>query len=137
MLAKTAARAAARAAACAAIFASIGCYHFAFDLPPPEGACAAAGTAPTPAAQGRTRASAGAGGEGRAGVGATVEYVSHPPTYVNGFVGTGRVDTRVYCAHPLRTELNVGVGDVLISMATLLIYTPHTLTVVCPAVEAK
>jgi hypothetical protein len=82
-----------------------GCYHFAFDLAPPD---------------------TGAASE-------TVSYVSRPPTYVNGFFGTGKVDTKAYCAHPLRTELHVSATDVLISIATLLIYTPHTLTVVCPA----
>jgi hypothetical protein len=81
-----------------------GCYHFAFDLGPPEN---------------------GASLE-------TVSYVTRPPTFINGFFGTGNVDAKVFCAHPLRTELFVSATDVLVSVATLLIYTPHTLTVVCP-----
>src|SRR5262245_11468304 len=83
-----------------------GCYHFSFELPqqPP--------VAP-PAA--------------------TVTHTERVPTYVNGFVGTGRVDTSRYCANPIRTELRVTAADVLLSVATLLIYTPHTLTVTCPA----
>lgn len=53
--------------------------------------------------------------------------------YVNGFVGAGRVDTRRYCEEPVRTELKVAAVDVLLSIVTLLIYTPHTLYVTCPA----
>jgi hypothetical protein len=82
----------------------IGCYHFSFELP-------RAGPA-TPA---------------------TVTYRERVPTYVNGFVGTGKVDVSRYCADPIRTELRVEAADVLLSMATLLIYTPHTLFVTCPA----
>jgi hypothetical protein len=63
---------------------------------------------------------------------ATVTYVDHPPTFLNGFIGKGRVDAERYCAHPIRTELKVGATDVLVSVATLLIYTPHTLEVTCP-----
>jgi hypothetical protein len=63
----------------------------------------------------------------------TVTYTSHPATFVNGFIGTGTVDAHAYCPHPIRTELHVSAGDVLLAMATLLIYTPHTLDVVCPA----
>src|SRR5688572_13591273 len=55
------------------------------------------------------------------------------PTYLNGFVGVGRVDATRYCAEPLRTQLKVTAKDVAISIATLLIYTPHTLYVTCPA----
>lgn len=55
------------------------------------------------------------------------------PTYFNGFVGTGRVDTTKYCAAPVRTRLKVTATDVLLSVATLLIYTPHTLYITCPA----
>jgi hypothetical protein len=90
--------------------APLGCYHFAFDLPraselPRNGPASAA----------------------------TVTYTERVPTYVNGFVGTGRVDVSRYCADPIRTELRVAAADVLLSMATLLIYTPHTLSVTCPA----
>lgn len=53
-------------------------------------------------------------------------------TYLNGFVGTGRVDTSRFCEDPVRTRLKVRASDVLISIATLLIYTPHTLYVTCP-----
>ena len=81
-----------------------GCYHFAFEQPP---------ATPGPAE--------------------TVTFTERVPTYVNGFVGTGRVDTARYCAHPVRTELKVTASDVLLSMATLLIYTPHTLSVTCPS----
>jgi hypothetical protein len=66
----------------------------------------------------------------------TVTYTSHPATFVNGFVGTGVVDAHAYCPHPVRTELHVGAGDVLLAMATLLVYTPHTLEVVCPAPQS-
>ncbi len=55
------------------------------------------------------------------------------PTYLNGFVGVGRIDATQYCADPLRTQLKVTATDVLLSIATLLIYTPHTLYVTCPA----
>jgi len=53
------------------------------------------------------------------------------PTWLNGFVGTGRVVTAKYCEDPVRTELQVRATDVLISIATLLIYIPHTLYVTC------
>jgi hypothetical protein len=86
--------------------APLGCYHFAFDLP-------RAGPAPP----------------------TTVTYTERVPTYVNGFVGTGRVDASRYCSDPIRTELRVTAADVLLSMATLLIYTPHTLSVTCPALH--
>ncbi len=55
------------------------------------------------------------------------------PTYLNGFVGVGRIDATRYCAEPLRTQLKVTATDVILSIATLLIYTPHTLYVTCPA----
>lgn len=58
------------------------------------------------------------------------------PTYVNGFVGTGEVDTTRYCDEPVHTELRVTATDVLLSVATLLIYTPHTLYVTCPVPTA-
>ncbi|MFP2907705.1 Bor/Iss family lipoprotein [Pyxidicoccus sp. 3LFB2] len=70
-------------------------------------------------------------------------HVTHEvrvPTYLNGFVGTGRVETARYCEQPVRTELEVTATDVLLSLVTLLIYTPHTLRVTCeqPApVEAR
>jgi hypothetical protein len=64
--------------------------------------------------------------------GPTVTYVSHPATFLNGFVGTGSVDALAYCPDPIRTELKVSFTDVLVSVASLLVYTPHTLKVVCP-----
>jgi hypothetical protein len=60
-----------------------------------------------------------------------VTHVERAPTYLNGLLGTGEVDTSRYCADPVRTELKVKATDVLISIATLLIYTPHTLYVTC------
>jgi hypothetical protein len=78
-----------------------GCYHFSFEQRP----------AP-PGAR-------------------LVVHKERPATYVNGFVGTGAVDVKKYCADPIRTELRVTATDVLLSMATLLIYTPHTLYVTC------
>ena len=63
----------------------------------------------------------------------TVTYTNHPATFVNGFIGTGVIDAHSYCPNPIRTELHVSATDVLVSIATLLIYTPHTLDVVCPA----
>jgi len=67
----------------------------------------------------------------------TVTYKVRSPTYLNGFVDTGRVDTRALCAQPVRTELRVTATDVLLSAVTLLIYTPHTLYVTCPVTEAR
>jgi hypothetical protein len=58
-------------------------------------------------------------------------YQERRPTYLNGFLGTGTVDTAKYCAEPVRTELRVTGADVLLSVVTLLIYTPHTLYVTC------
>jgi hypothetical protein len=60
-------------------------------------------------------------------------YKVRVPTYVNGLVGTGKVNTAQYCAKPVRTELRVETTDVLLSVVTLLIYTPHTLYITCPA----
>ena len=91
------------AAALAATLVSGGCYHFSFEQR------AAAPATPT------------------------VVYTERVPTWVNGFVGTGTVQTTRYCAQPIRTELRVTAADVLLSMVTLLIYTPHTLSVTCPA----
>lgn len=71
---------------------------------------------------------------------AQVTHSERVATWFNGFVGTGQVDTQQYCADPIRTELRVRASDVLISIATLLVYTPHTLYVTCgvpaePAIE--
>jgi hypothetical protein len=94
-----------RALVCTVALAAMlasGCYHFSFEQR------AAAPATPT------------------------VVYTERVPTYVNGFVGTGTVQATRYCEHPIRTELRVTAVDVLLSMATLLIYTPHTLSVTCP-----
>ncbi len=61
----------------------------------------------------------------------TVTYERSVPTYLNGFVGNGRIDTSELCDNPIRTELRVTPADVAVSAATLLIYTPHTLYVTC------
>lgn len=63
---------------------------------------------------------------------ATRTYRVRRATYLNGFVGNGRVDTEAYCDDPIRTELRVTAADVAISALTLLIVTPHTLYVTCP-----
>ncbi|NMO18138.1 hypothetical protein HPC49_50750 [Pyxidicoccus fallax] len=60
-----------------------------------------------------------------------VTHEERVPTYLNGFIGTGRVDTSRYCDQPVRTELQVTATDVLLSIVSLLIYTPHTLRVTC------
>jgi hypothetical protein len=80
-----------------------GCYHFTFEERP------------------------------RAPSDATVVHEVRRPTYLNGFVGNGRVDTSRFCEDPVRTELRVTATDVVVSVGTLLIYTPHTLYVTCPA----
>lgn len=41
------------------------------------------------------------------------------------------MDATRYCEQPVRTELEVTLTDVLLSVVTLLIYTPHTLRVTC------
>lgn len=81
-----------------------GCYHFTFQQRP--------GDAAEP---------------GRV----LVTYQERRPTYLNGFVGNGKIDTTRYCENPVRTELRVTAIDVIVSVATLLIYTPHTLYVTC------
>lgn len=88
----------------AALLLTTGCYHFQFQQQPD----------PPP-------------------TGELVEHQVRVPTYLNGFVGTGEVDTTEYCERPVYTELRVTAVDVLLSVATLLIYTPHTLYVTCEA----
>src|SRR3954463_396645 len=61
-----------------------------------------------------------------------VTYREHTGTWLNGFVGRGRIDVHAYCDSPVRTGLEVSAGDVLVSVLTLLIYTPHTQPVTCP-----
>lgn len=60
-----------------------------------------------------------------------VRHEVRVPTWINGFVGTGSIDVARYCTEPIRTELQVRATDVLLSIVTLLIYTPHTLYVTC------
>ena len=90
-----------RALLLALLVATSGCYHYSFE---------------------QTRAPTS---------GAEITHEIRRPTYLNGFVGTGRVDTTEYCDRPVRTELRVTAKDVLLSIVTLLIYTPHTLYVTC------
>jgi hypothetical protein len=59
-------------------------------------------------------------------------YVERRATYLNGLVGTGRIDTTRYCPSPVRTELRASLEDVVLSVLTLLVYTPRTLSVTCP-----
>jgi hypothetical protein len=43
----------------------------------------------------------------------------------------------MYCDQPVRTELRVTAVDVLLSLVTVLIYTPHTLYVTCSMPPAR
>ena len=52
-------------------------------------------------------------------------------------IGTGKIDVTRYCPDPIRTELQVRATDVLLSMVTLLVYTPHTLYVTCPVTHTR
>jgi hypothetical protein len=99
-----------RAVALAFVVLSGGCYHFSFEQQPPS---APSQAAPAPK------------------VNDEVTFHERAATYVNGFVGTGRMDAYRYCAHPIRTELRVTAIDVVLGFFTLLIYTPHTLYVTC------
>jgi hypothetical protein len=96
-----------------AVATAPACYHYTFDQ---------VATPPAPPAS---------------APGPMVRHQARVPTYINGFVGNGTVDTRVYCDAPVRTELRVTAADVLLSVVTLLIYTPHTLYVTCPAAEDR
>jgi hypothetical protein len=84
-----------------------GCYHFAFEQRPVP--------AQAPLAT----------------------FVERRATYLNGLVGTGRIDTARYCARPVRTELRTTPTDVALSVVTLLIYTPRTLSVTCALHEER
>jgi hypothetical protein len=96
-----------------------GCYHFTFDQEPPMTPSASpagsVATAPPPAPK------------------KVVTYEERVGTYLNGFIGNGRVETARYCERPVRTELRVTAIDVLFGVGTLLIYVPHTLYVTCAA----
>jgi hypothetical protein len=100
------------AAALALTISSTGCYHYTFQHRPESAALK---------------------GGSEKDEKALVTYKERRPTYLNGFVGNGEIDTTRYCAEPVRTELRVTAVDVLISFGTLLIYTPHTLYVTCEA----
>jgi hypothetical protein len=102
-----------RASGVAALLCASGCYHYTFQ-------------------QEATSAELAPGAR-------LVTHSEREPTYLDGFVGNGTVDTSRYCADPVKTELRVTAPDVLISIATLLIYTPHTLYVTCaePAATAR
>jgi hypothetical protein len=63
-----------------------------------------------------------------------VTHVARRATWLNGFIGAGEIDVTAYCERPVQTALKVRASDVLISVVTLLIYTPHTLYVTCPQV---
>ncbi len=100
--------------AMAAPLATGGCYHYTFEQRPMP-------RAQTYGPYGRERP--------------VVRFTERVPTWFNGFVGNGRVDTNRYCRDPISTELKVTAKDVLFSALTLLIYTPHTLTVTCAVPE--
>lgn len=85
-----------------------GCYHYSIEQRPPGTATAH-----------------------------TLTFSERRPTYLNGFIGTGRMDATKYCDSPVRTELRVTAIDVLLGFFTLLIYTPHTLYVTCNRADAK
>ena len=95
-----------------------GCYHFAFEQRPAPTRLTSAGTDAASATR-------------------LVTYERPVPTYLNGFVGTGRIDTSEYCDDPVRTELKVNARDVLASVFTLLTYTPHTLYVTCEVTSSE
>jgi hypothetical protein len=101
----------------AAALSSSGCYHFVFDQRPTPAAAPGQPSRPPSSEPDE------------------VTHVERAATYLNGFIDTGRVESWKYCAHPLRTELRVTFIDVLLGTVTLLIYTPHTLYVVCPKSE--
>ena len=101
------------------LLALTGCYHFSFEQRPPTSTTFLTSTdgsitAKPPRVPPRL-----------------VTYERTVPTYFNGFVGTGRIDTSQFCDEPVRTELRVNARDVLASVFTLLTYTPHTLYVTC------
>ena len=99
-----------------AMLALCGCYHFSFEQRAPTSTTFLTSSDGSITARPPPR---------------VVTYERTVPTYFNGFVGTGRVDTSQFCDQPVRTELRVDARDVLTSMFTLLIYTPHTLSVTC------
>lgn len=99
-----------------AMLALSGCYHFSFEQRAPSSTTFLTSSDGSIVARPPPR---------------LVTYERTVPTYINGFVGTGRIDTSQFCDHPVRTELRVNTRDVLASMFTLLTYTPHTLYVTC------
>jgi hypothetical protein len=105
-----------RAAVLFCFLSSTGCYHFAFEQRPPTST---------------TFVTSSDGSISARPPGRLVTYERTVPTYFNGFVGTGRIDTSQFCDQPVRTELKVNTRDVLASLFTLFTYTPHTLYVTC------
>jgi hypothetical protein len=101
-----------RAAGGLTLLGATGCYHFTFEQEPAKTTITSAGEVTAPPRP-------------------TVTYEASVPTYLNGFVGEGRVATYAYCDRPVKTELRVTPYDVFLSMATFLVYTPHTLYVTC------
>src|SRR5260221_14746127 len=83
------------------VVATGGCYHFSFEQRPPVASNQSGPAQPNPSGE--------------------VTYHERAATYVNGFVGTGRVESYRYCPHPIRTELRVTALDVLLGFVTLLI----------------
>ena len=105
-----------RALVSLAMLALSGCYHFSFEQRAPTSTTYLTASDGSIVARPPPR---------------LVTYERTVPTYFNGFVGTGRIDTSQYCEQPVRTELRVNARDVLASVFTLLAYTPHTLYVTC------
>lgn len=108
-----------RALVSLAMLALSGCYHFSFEQRP------ATSTTFLTSSDGSLRAVP------PRPPGRLVTYERTVPTYFNGFIGTGRIDTSQFCEQPVRTELRVNARDVIASVFTLLTYTPHTLYVTC------
>jgi hypothetical protein len=108
-------------AALALMSAGSGCYHYTFQHRPESAGFNAKNAKNAKNAENSKQEKA------------LVTYKERRPTYLNGFVGNGEIDTTKYCAEPVRTELRVTAVDVILSFGTLLIYTPHTLYVTCEA----
>ena len=94
----------------------LGCYHFAFEQRPPTSTTFVTSSDGSISARPPPR---------------LVTHERTVPTYLNGFVGTGRVDTTQFCDEPVRTELRVTTGNALVSLLTVFVYTPHTVYVTC------
>lgn len=108
-----------RTAAALALALTCGCYHFSFEQ---HGVRTVTSSAEPGAPPPELR---------------VVTYEEEVPTYLDGFVGTGTIDTSRYCREPVRTELRVTLRDVMIAMGTFFVYTPHTLSVTCETVAPR